>query len=182
MGEDRLPHTVSVPLTIFPIVAIVGIAALGALAGPVWASAGAALCVTALGMWVARVSQSLATALVTGVIGVLAAASVVVLYSVTERDTTIGGQTSDGSPTGAHLGGVDFGGADLRRVDFRAADLRAVNFVGACLMAADFRGAELRDADFTNADVSGSLVDGTEQTSTARNWPTAPPTPSPCRR
>lgn len=178
---DQFVHNVSIPLVIFPIIAIVGIAALGALAGPAWASAGAALSVTAFGMWVARVSRSLATALVTGVIGVLTAAGAVVLYSGTQLNSGAGTQAPSKSDRRALLGGVDFSGADLRRMDFSGADLRAANFSGACVMASDFRGADLRDAIFTDADVSGSFVDGTKQTSEARNWPTAPPATSPCR-
>ena len=179
--QERASDRVSVPLAMFPAAAIVGIAVLGALAGPVWASAGAAFCVTAFGMWVARVSHSLTTALLTGAIGVLVTAGVVVFYSTAEPDPTGGSQTQGPSAKGAHLGGVDFSGADLRRIDLRDADLRAVDFTGACLRASDLRGADLRDADFANADVTGSLVDDAKQTSVARNWPTATPVPSPCR-
>lgn len=187
MGSDQgqasnTRERVSVPLAIFPVGAIVAIAILGALAGPLWASTGAAFCVTALGMWVARVGQSVKAALLAGTVGLLATASLVAISYRAAESTTTDLRAQDSSPKGAHLGGVDLSGTDLRRTDLRGADLRAADFTKACLRAADLRGADLRDAIFTNSDVAGSLTDGTKQTAVARNWPKTAPVPSPCDR
>lgn len=168
---------VPMPLAVFPPAAIIGIAITGAVAGPVWAIALAAACLTGVGMWVSRITASAKTALLTAVVGVVLVGAAIVYYSMVESDTA---DRHASSGTSTNLGGVDLTGADLRRINLRDANLRAADFSGACLRAADLRGADLTGAFFAGADVSGTLIDGDTQVSAARDWPTAPPTPSPC--
>lgn len=178
LSENRNP--ISLPLAAFPILAILGIAIAGELAGPVWAIVVAALCLTAVGMWVARIMESSRTVLLTATVGIALTTGAIIYYSIAESDPFISFQWQDPPGVVSNLGGVDLSGSNLRLVDLRGANLRAVDLSGACLRAADLRGADLTETIFTGADLSGTLVDGDKQVSVARDWPAAPPSPSPC--
>ena len=101
----------------FPALAILVGDITGALAGPLCATAAAALFLTSVGMWVARISQSLLTASLAAVTGILFTAGAVFYYATVEPDAQ--GRTQRQDPVGAapRFGGADLRWADLRRVD-----------------------------------------------------------------
>ncbi len=173
---------ISVPLAALPPAGIVAVGATGAIVGPAWAVAVAAMFVTALGMWVARETNSPKMAVVVGTTGLVLAAGGVLYYANHEtpesRDSSKSHQPAE--TPGVNLGGMDLRGLNLTRAILTNANLRSTNFTRACLRAIDLRGADLTDAIFTDSDVSGALIDNEKQTTAAINWPTAPPTPSPC--
>lgn len=178
-GKDHRKH-VSLPLAAFPPAAIIGIAIAGAVAGPMWATALAVASLTGVGMWVARITDSPQTALLAAAVGAVLGGGAVLYYSMLEPDPLSNASGYEWPGGSTQLGGADLSGADLRGISLREANLRAADFSGACLLAVDFRGADLTDAVFAGADVSGVLIDGDMQVAVARDWPAAPPTPSPC--
>ncbi|MGO4463527.1 pentapeptide repeat-containing protein [Streptomyces sp. M-16] len=63
---------------------------------------------------------------------------------------------ADGSPYGADMTELDFGGADLAGADFSGALFIGARLAGARLTGTDFYRCHLQDADLTGADATGA--------------------------